>query len=420
MPNSPERALMAGCTTCHTVQRIVASSYTTDQFMALIPRMMRYGAMSRPNHPQVAADRQPTNEPKDEVLRKLAGYYASINHSTGSPAYALHTAPRPSGRATRVIMTEYELPRPDLTEPHDVLLDAQGTVWYSDFGGLGLGKLNPATGQVTEYKLPELKPGAPVGQLDLELDPQGNPWVAMMYQAAVAKLDKTTGKVQVFKLPPEFDNPRVQIGMLIRGIPTSTARYGSTTVGRRPSSGSTPHRARSRLSIRSRIFRSRPGIPPTASPPSRTEQSLVHGLRRPQHRAHRQGGHHATLSGDAQHVPAAPRPHERGRPHLAFAEFAADKVGIIDTKTEQIREWPLSTNFAPYDAVLDHNGEIWSGGMNADQVVRIDTATGRSVGYLLPQPTNIRRVFVDNTTTPVTFWTGNNHHGSIVKLEPLD
>ena len=34
--------------------------------------------------------------------------------------------------------------------------------------------------------------------------------------------------------------------------------------------------------------------------------------------------------------------------------------------------------------------------------------------------TNVRRVFVDNSTTPVTFWVGNNHHGKIVKLEPLD
>jgi len=27
---------------------------------------------------------------------------------------------------------------------------------------------------------------------------------------------------------------------------------------------------------------------------------------------------------------------------------------------------------------------------------------------------------VDNTTTPVTFWTGSNHGASIVKIEPQD
>ncbi|MBV9564033.1 MAG: hypothetical protein JOY90_26840 [Bradyrhizobium sp.] len=40
--------------------------------------------------------------------------------------------------------------------------------------------------------------------------------------------------------------------------------------------------------------------------------------------------------------------------------------------------------------------------------------------YLLPRPTNIRRVFVDNSTTPVSFWAGSNDGASIVKVEPLD
>ena len=46
--------------------------------------------------------------------------------------------------------------------------------------------------------------------------------------------------------------------------------------------------------------------------------------------------------------------------------------------------------------------------------------TGGAVEYLLPRPTNIRRVFVDNSTTPVTFWAGGNHSAEIVKVEPLD
>jgi hypothetical protein len=42
------------------------------------------------------------------------------------------------------------------------------------------------------------------------------------------------------------------------------------------------------------------------------------------------------------------------------------------------------------------------------------------VEYLLPRPTNIRRVFVDNSTTPVSFWAGSNHGASIVRLQALD
>ena len=74
----------------------------------------------------------------------------------------------------------------------------------------------------------------------------------------------------------------------------------------------------------------------------------------------------------------------------------------------------------PYDVFLDRNGELWSGSMSSDRVLRFDPESGRAVEYLLPRPTNVRRVFVDNSTTPVTFWAGSNHGASIIRLEPLD
>jgi streptogramin lyase len=45
---------------------------------------------------------------------------------------------------------------------------------------------------------------------------------------------------------------------------------------------------------------------------------------------------------------------------------------------------------------MDRNGEVWTGGMNADTIFRIDTKTGQSVGYLFPESNNVRRVFVEN------------------------
>jgi hypothetical protein len=57
--------------------------------------------------------------------------------------------------------------------------------------------------------------------------------------------------------------------------------------------------------------------------------------------------------------------------------------------------------------------------MSSDRVLRLDPANGKSVEYLLPRPTNIRRIFVDDSTDPVTFWAGNNHGAEIIKLELL-
>jgi streptogramin lyase len=86
-----------------------------------------------------------------------------------------------------------------------------------------------------------------------------------------------------------------------------------------------------------------------------------------------------------------------------------------------VQEWQLPTPWGePYDAVTDRNGEAWTGSMLSDRVSRLDPKTGDFVEYLLPRRTNIRRVFVDNSTTPVSFWVGNNHGAALVKVEPLD
>jgi virginiamycin B lyase len=58
--------------------------------------------------------------------------------------------------------------------------------------------------------------------------------------------------------------------------------------------------------------------------------------------------------------------------------------------------------------------------MLSDRISRLDPKSGDIVEYLLPKPTNIRRVFVDDHTKPVAFWVGNTQGASILKVEPTD
>jgi streptogramin lyase len=110
-----------------------------------------------------------------------------------------------------------------------------------------------------------------------------------------------------------------------------------------------------------------------------------------------------------------------GEGHLWFTEFAANKLAMFDIKSEVFKEWDAPTPHTyPYDVYRDKNSELWSGGTASDRVLRFDPQSGHSVEYLLPRPTNIRRVFVDDSANPVTFWAGNNHGAAIVRLEPLD
>jgi streptogramin lyase len=106
---------------------------------------------------------------------------------------------------------------------------------------------------------------------------------------------------------------------------------------------------------------------------------------------------------------------------LWFTEYRANKLAMFDTKTEKFTEWEVPTPYSfPYDVLPDRNGELWTAGMSNDRVVRLDPKTGKATEYQLPRFTNVRRVWVDNSTTPVTFWVGGNHSASIVKVEPLD
>jgi streptogramin lyase len=115
------------------------------------------------------------------------------------------------------------------------------------------------------------------------------------------------------------------------------------------------------------------------------------------------------------------RGHMDGQDRLWFAEFRANKIAMFDTSTGTFREWAVPTPWTNvYDAIVDKAGFAWAGGMNNDHVVRVNTRTGETVEYLLPRATNIRRVNVDNSTNPPTFWVGSNLGASIIKVEPLD
>jgi virginiamycin B lyase len=108
--------------------------------------------------------------------------------------------PRPTGAATHVIITEYDLPRVTI-EPHDVYRDAKGMIWFSDFGESLVGQLDPSTGKEREFPLPLLKGRAPTGELGFQAGSDGAYWLAMMYQGGIARFDPVTHAVKEWPVP---------------------------------------------------------------------------------------------------------------------------------------------------------------------------------------------------------------------------
>ena len=107
----------------------------------VITRMRSYSQTSQPIKPQRSPESEIARSVHPEGYRSLANYLATVNLSSASnQEYSFKTLPRPTGRSTHVIITEYDLPRKTIM-PHDVIVDERGTAWYSDFGEQYFGSL---------------------------------------------------------------------------------------------------------------------------------------------------------------------------------------------------------------------------------------------------------------------------------------
>jgi virginiamycin B lyase len=418
-----QKGQLLNCVGCHTLERPLRSKYSADDFMTIIlPRMQGYVNQSIPAHPQLRRAERLMEERGDQrvqVYRGAAEYLASINLSSRPQwNFELKPLPRPTGAATRVIYTEYDLPRETIS-PHDVIVDASGTVWYSSFGEQNLGRLDPKTGKVTEFPIEEHKPDFPTGLLGLRSDPQGNLWLGNMYQATIVKFDRNTETFKFWPLQGDENIDAAQVNMV---SPQSSNVDGKVWTQNNGFAG--VHR----LDIATgkietwEPFKGVPGPHNIYDVIPDSKNNVYFTDFRQRHI-----GRIDAKSGEIRlyEIPTPNSAPRRGtmdaEDRLWFGEYRGDRIGMLDTRTGQFREWPVRPKWSsPYDVMSDKNEEAWTGSMLSDQVTRLNTKTGESVNYLLPRTTNIRRVFVDNSTTPVTFWAGSNHGASIVKVEPLE
>jgi virginiamycin B lyase len=421
MPGSDndKRALLE-CQSCHTVDRIVHSTHNADEFVQVLNRMANYANNTTPLHPQ---KRVAQRTPKADLARAAANYLATVNLSTGPHwSYALKTLPRPKGAATHAIITEYHLPRASMA-PHDVLPDKDGVIWFSEFGDQAIGALDPKTGKVTEYPLPSPKPNFPTGTLDLEPDGQGNYWLAMMFQTGLAKFDPRTKTFQTFPIPAALNGDSAQQSMVMPKGLAADGKVWTNMVNRQ---------SVMRMDLATGAFEL--VDPFAATAPSQNTKGVEHSpygmvVDGKNDLYFMDFGDTNIVRIDAKTLDPTiyPTPTPASRPRrgmmdaqgrIWFAEFAGDRIGMFDTKTATFREFPLPDRWtAPYDASIDKEGKVWSGAMSSDRVQRLNPATGQVIEYLLPHQTNIRRIFIDNSTPRPTFWAGNNHHAAIIKLE---
>jgi streptogramin lyase len=250
----------------------------------------------------------------------------------------------------------------------------------------------------------------------MRFDRDENPWLAMQFQGGVAKFDRKTETFQTWSLPPELNGPHVQVNQV-----SPERSYIDGKVWLQDAGTYNVMRldiATGKFELFEPYKIPRPNVYDVIPDSSNNGYFLTMGAE--------EVGRIDAKTGQIQifKTPTKGSGPRRGmmdnQDHLWFGENRSDKIGMFDTKSQTFKEWAPKPGAWPYDVTVDKNGEAWSGGEYNDRILRLDPKTGTFTEYLMPGHTNVRRVWVDNKTTPVTFWVGSNHAASIVKLEPLD
>jgi streptogramin lyase len=417
------------CAACHSLARIAQSTYDEEGFQAIFARMRSYSEQAVPEHP-VSLPYKVSVQPDPE----FAKYLASINLSkTHEWKYELKTLPRPKGKATRVIITEYDMPGTGRL-PHDADLDEKGMIWYNDFREPLIGRLDPRTGETKEWTMPPLKPGFPEGTLSIEFNRDGYLWIPRFRQGGYTRFDPRTEKFQTWMVPSEQNDARA-IQPQVAAAPDGTAWFpgGESLLIFKvdPSTGKV------------RTYPMYPDFHPdeksagiiqfsySATPKGHSTYGLAADSKSNIYICDIVGGNIGKIDGKSGKVTLYKTPTLNSGPRrisvdsqdrVWFGEYYLNKLGMFDPKTEKFREWTAPTPWVgPYPAKTDKNGDAWTAGMSTDLIVRLNPKTGEFTEYMLPTiDANIRHIDVDNSKDPIAVWVAEVHQGKIARIEPLD
>jgi virginiamycin B lyase len=439
------------CSGCHQVSFLLQNRFDAagwSAVMTLMEKMLSIGYA-------------PENATPNSVIHaykpELAEYLGRVRGPSNVPLN-LKLLPRPTGDAARVVVTEYDLSRPDMpgwimehngtdwTEgtpsrwngraAHDVAVDKGGSVWFADDATpeRTLGKLDPRTGKITEYKLADEANAAETSHA-LVFDKVGNIWFANGTEGAPTKFDPETGKFSRYPRPQDIPYSGDFITMDTKGNIWSPDREGAFKLdpetGKYTNYSLKPGKANYDIAAddEDKVWVSQPGgndMIVVDSHSGKVDQLALNYLTSPDYEVTAKD---RELSASLGLTPNTATPLEKGPRRSAadrgtdtiwVCEFFADRLAKIDAKTRKVTEYPLPHRYSqPYSATVNQKDHtVWITMLNSDRIAKFDPATEKFTEYTLPtRGTEIRHIQVDSSTNPPTVWLPYDRTNKIARIQ---
>ena len=367
--------------------------------------------------------------------------------------------PRPSGSATRVVITEFDIPRqgrPLTVHPgtfwtegpgtryeskgaRDIWVDSRGNLWVSDDRSIGrtTGRLDPKSGTWTDFALTDAK-----GIARNSHGIWGDRRTDMIFQGgqpdgAILAFDTRKEEFVHFARPDTIPGGGGHIDVDSEGNAWAPAEAGALRLN--PNTGEytyfpvpypedVPMGNRNQYGLavdaQDNVWIARAGLeavawldPKTGTSghvrfdplptPSLTDKdrTMPVGMNfgPPNGRGPRRLGAGGRNGGDFMWV----------------ALNKSDELAKIDIRTKRlVKAYQMPPGSAPYFATVDKNGHVWVPAQNADRIYKLDPRTEQMTEFQLPtRGTDLRHLTVDDSTSTPTIWVTYNRSNKIARLQ---
>ncbi len=352
LPAGPGQNLVQGlCAGCHQHNLITgATGYSQKDWRALIDTMIRLPEDQATTVTQYLATHypyKPGREPKLVSGPSAVEFKEWIVPTLGQrPRDPLQTADGTiwwAGMFASLIgrlnpatgeMKEFRLAAD--ARPHSILNDAEGNIWYTGNGNGTVGKLNPATGDIKVYPMPDPAARDPHTPM---FDRQGILWFTLQNSNMLGRLDPRSGAIRLVTMPTPGARP-YGIDLDSKGV-LWVAYNGSNKIARVDPAT---------MAIREFA---------TATPETRIRRL-------------------ALTSDDV----------------VWYVDSSRGYLGKFDPATEKFQEWPSPSGPTSHPYAIEVVDDIvWynESGMRPDALVRFDPETERFQSWAIPSGVGIIR-----------------------------